>query len=63
MPRKYPGMAMRFLSHGAHCLKTSSENPPLSMPGVAKRTHGPGAFIIERSKGHTVSFYIVTLNA
>lgn len=34
---------MRFDSHGAQCLKTSSEKPPLIIPGVAKRTQGPGA--------------------
>lgn len=52
---------MRFLSDGAQCLKTSSENPPLIMPGVAKRMHGPGAFIIERSKGQTVHLILLHL--
>jgi hypothetical protein len=36
-------------SEGAQCLNTSSERPPLNIPGVANRTHGPGASIFERS--------------
>lgn len=35
-------------------MNTSSERPPLSIPGVANRTHGPGASIFERSNGITV---------
>lgn len=45
----------RFISEGAQFLKTSSENPPLIIPGVAKRTQGPGAFIMERSKFFTAT--------
>ena len=46
----YPGKVTRLFSDGAQCLKTSSENPPLIIPGVAKRTQGPGASIIDLSK-------------
>jgi len=45
----YPGKVTRLFSDTAQCLKTSSENPPLIIPGVAKRTQGPGAFIIDFS--------------
>jgi hypothetical protein len=45
----YPGKATRFFSEGAQCLKTSSENPPSIIPGVAKRTQGPGASNIDLS--------------
>ena len=37
-------------SEGAHFLKTSSDVPACSIPGVAKRTIGPGASAYERSK-------------
>lgn len=52
----YPGSVIRFISEGAQCLNTSSEKPPLIIPGVANRTQGPGAFIIERSKLLTATF-------
>lgn len=45
----YPGIMTRFFSDGAQCLKTSSEKPPLIIPGPANRTQGPGASIIDRS--------------
>lgn len=48
-----PGKVTRFVSEGAQCLKTSSEKPPVIIPGVAKRTQGPGALINERSKLRT----------
>lgn len=51
----YPGNVTRLFSAGAQCLKTSSEKPPLIIPGVANRTQGPGASIIERSKFVTVT--------
>lgn len=50
----HPGKMIMFASEGAQCLKTSSDRPPLSIPGVANNTHGPGASIFERSKGNTV---------
>jgi len=50
---RYPGKVTRFFSEVAQCLKTSSEKPPFIIPGVAKRTQGPGTFIKERSKSHT----------
>lgn len=49
----YPGSVTRLISAGAHCLNTSSEKPPLIIPGVAKRTQGPDAFIKDRSNGRT----------
>lgn len=50
---QYPGRVTRLTSEGAHCLNTSREKPPLIIPGVAKRTHGPGELIRERSKVQT----------
>lgn len=55
--QQYPGSMTRFSSYGAHCLKTSREKPPVIIPGVAKRTQGPGAFIKERSKLMTATFH------
>lgn len=49
----YPGKATRFSGEGAQCLNTSSEKPAQSIPGVAKRTHGPGACIRDLSKSLT----------
>ena len=51
----YPGSVTRFVSEGAQCLKTSRENPPLIIPGVAKRTQGPGVSIMDRSKCFTAT--------
>lgn len=36
-----PGMMTRLFLSGAHALKTCSEMPPCSMPGVANSTQGP----------------------
>ena len=49
----HPGNVTRFFSDGAQCLNTSTEKPPVSIPGVAKRTHGPGSLIIDGLNGHT----------
>lgn len=56
--RLYPGKATRLFSEVAQCLKTSSENPPIIIPGVAKRTQGPGACIKDRSKLQTATSII-----
>jgi len=45
----HPGKMIMLPSEGAQCLNTSNDRPPLSIPGVANRTHGPGASIFERS--------------
>lgn len=56
MKMHYPGKITRFSFEGAHFMKTSRENPPVSIPGVANRTQGPGESIYERLKGRTAIF-------
>jgi len=64
---QYPGRIIRFRGSGAQALKTSSDCPPWSMPGVAKSTHGPGTSasprrkgrILENSKGRSLLFAVV----
>ena len=48
---QYPGKTIRFLASGAQALKTSSDCPPWSIPGVAKSTQGPGTSASPRRKG------------
>lgn len=44
-------------------MNTSSENPAQSIPGVAKRTHGPGACIRDRSKSLTAEYEGISYKA